>query len=868
MLYSNKNKNYMSEEKKFSLEEIDELLDKEESSFNFRELYTMLILNWQWFLLSIAACVLVAMLYLRYASPVFQVSSKMLIKDDGNRRRGAQDMLANMQDFGFISNSAGIENEVEILQSRILAQDAVKSLKLYATYMLEGTIKDDLIYKDQPVNVDLDPEHLNWFDEEYLNVVHSISLTIEKTANGYHVFGALYDGQNEHGAFNKVFKSLPTSFKTEFGTLTFTQNANANKGFVEQFEGGRNLLVTIVPPVVTAGSYVGNLTVAPTSKMTSIAELTLKDNNVRRAIDYLDALVASYNSQANADKNEIAMKTEEFINGRLEKIDTELGTTEGELESYKKRNRVTELTLDASQTVVQANQYSARLSEANSQIQLIDYLREFVDKPSNRYEIIPSNVGLTDQASVHLISQFNQNVLDRNRLLKSVSEQAPQVQTITGTLDEIRSSIRTALLQARRAADIMRQGVERQYSMYQNRVSSSPEQERVLTQIGRQQEVKSGLYLLLLQKREENSISLAATADKGKIIETPQFGGKVSPKNAIILLAAIVLGIAIPYGILFLIRLFSYRVEGHDDLAKLTTLPIVADVAVANESAKTTGGIVVHENRNNQIDEIFRGLRTNIQFMLSEGQNTILFTSSTSGEGKTFNAANVAMSFALLGKKVIICGLDIRKPALGALFNLKDTKAGITNILVKDHISAADVHEQISASGINANLDLLLAGPIPPNPAELLARHTMGDIIGLLKKEYDYVILDTAPVGLVTDTVQIAKFADVVCYVTREDYTPKSNVALLNSLVAEGKLQNVCVILNAVDMSKKKNGYYYGYGRYGKYGKYGYGKYGYGKYGHYGKYGYGSYGHYGTYGTYGNYASSHYGQKEDNSIKK
>ena len=858
----------MSEEKKFSLEEIDELLDKEESSFNFRELYTMLILNWQWFLLSIAACVLVAMLYLRYASPVFQVSSKMLIKDDGNRRRGAQDMLANMQDFGFISNSAGIENEVEILQSRILAQDAVKSLKLYATYMLEGTIKDDLIYKDQPVNVDLDPEHLNWFDEEYLNVVHSISLTIEKTANGYHVFGALYDGQNEHGAFNKVFKSLPTSFKTEFGTLTFTQNANANKGFVEQFEGGRNLLVTIVPPVVTAGSYVGKLTVAPTSKMTSIAELTLKDNNVRRAIDYLNALVASYNSQANADKNEIAMKTEEFINGRLEKIDTELGTTEGELESYKKRNRVTELSLDASQTVAQASQYSARLSEANSQIQLIDYLREFVDKPSNRYEIIPSNVGLTDQASVHLISQFNQNVLDRNRLLKSVSEQAPQVQTITGTLDEIRSSIRTALLQARRAADIMRQGVERQYSMYQNRVSSSPEQERVLTQIGRQQEVKSGLYLLLLQKREENSISLAATADKGKIIETPQFGGKVSPKNAIILLAAIVLGIAIPYGILFLIRLFSYRIEGHDDLAKLTTLPIVADVAVANESAKTTGGIVVHENRNDQIDEIFRGLRTNIQFMLSEGQNTILFTSSTSGEGKTFNAANVAMSFALLGKKVIICGLDIRRPALGALFNLKDTKAGITNILVKDHISAADVHEQISASGINANLDLLLAGPIPPNPAELLARHTMGDIIGLLKKEYDYVILDTAPVGLVTDTVQIAKFADVVCYVTREDYTPKSNVALLNSLVAEGKLNNVCVILNAVDMSKKKNGYYYGYGRYGKYGKYGYGKYGYGKYGHYGKYGYGSYGHYGTYGTYGNYASSHYGQKEDNSIKK
>ena len=855
----------MAEEKKISLEEIDELLDQEESSFNFRELYTMLILNWQWFLFSLVVCVALAVLYLRYATPVYEVSSKMLIKDDNGSRRRSSDMLANMQDFGFISNSAGIENEVEVLQSHILAREAVKSLKLYTTYKSDGLFKKQLIYRDQPLNVDLDPEHLNQFDEEYLDVVHQIQLTVRKTDQGYEAEGTLLNNGQEAGTFKQTFKALPAAVKTEFGTLTFTENPLAKQDAKEAFLKGGTLHVTLVPPVMMAANYVKKLSVAPTSKMTSIAELTLQDNNVRRAIDYLDALVAAYNGQANADKNEVALKTEEFINGRLEKIDAELGTTEGALESYKKRNRVTELSLDASQSVAQEGQYSAKLSEANSQIQLIDYLREFVDNPANKYEIIPSNVGLTDQASVGLIKEFNQIVLDRNRLLKSVSEQAPQVQTLTGTLNELRSSIRTALLQARRGADIMRNGIQRQYSMYKSRVSDSPEKERVLTQIGRQQEVKSGLYLLLLQKREENSISLAATADKGKIIETPQFGGKVSPKSAIILLAAIILGIAIPYGILFLIRLFSYRLEGHDDLAKLTTLPIVADVAVANESAKTTGGIVVHENRNDQIDEIFRGLRTNIQFMLTEGQKIILFTSSTSGEGKTFNAANVAMSFALLGKKVIICGLDIRKPALGVLFNLKDTKKGITNILVKDHLSTADVHEQISPSGINANLDLLLAGPIPPNPAELLARHTMGDVVGLLKQEYDYVILDTAPVGLVTDTLQIAKFADVVCYVTREDYTPKSNVGMLNQLVSEGKLQNVCVILNAVDMSKKKNGYYYGYGRYGKYGKYGYGKYGYGKYGHYGKYGYGNYG---TYGTYGNYATSHYGQKEDNSIKK
>ena len=464
----------MAEEKKLTLEEIDELLEKEESSFNFRELYTMLILNWQWFAISLVACLIVAFIYLRYASPVYQVSSKMLIKDDTNARRRStdmlanmqdlgSDMLANMQDLGFISNSAGIENEVEVLQSHILAREAVKNLKIYTTYKLDGIFKDDLIYKDQPVSVDLDPEHLSWFDEEFLNVVHSIRLTVKKNAEGYVVKGTLYNGSSNAGDFEHAFKSLPASVKTDFGTLTFTLNATAKKEAVEEFLKGRDLIVTIVPPVATAAKYVKNLSVAPTSKLTSIAELTLQDNNVRRAIDYLDALVAAYNGQANADKNEIALKTEEFINGRLEKIDAELGTTEGALESYKKRNRVTELSLDASQTVAQASQYSSKLSEANSQIQLIDYLREFVDNPSNKYDIIPSNVGLTDQASVALIAQFNQNVLDRNRLLKSVSEQAPQVQTLTSTLDEIRTSIRTALLQARRAADIMRQGIERQY---------------------------------------------------------------------------------------------------------------------------------------------------------------------------------------------------------------------------------------------------------------------------------------------------------------------------------------------------------------------------------------------------------------------
>ena len=485
-----------------------------------------------------------------------------------------------------------------------------------------------------------------------------------------------------------------------------------------------------------------------------------------------------------------------------------------------------------------------------------------VNNPKNKNQIIPSNVGLTDGASTQLIASYNKAVQDRNRLLTAASESAPQVQTLTETIEGLQSSIQTALLQARRSADINRQGIATEFGKYQGRISTAPIQERVLNQIGRQQDVKSGVYLLLLQKREENSIALAATADKGKLIDEPLYEGKVSPKSLIILLGAIFLAFAIPFGLIFLLDLFRYKIEGHDDVARYTDLPIIADVAVASDAVKTSAGIVVHENKNTQnkntqMDEIFRSLRTNIQFMLKGDEKVILFTSSTSGEGKTFTAANLAVSFALLGKKVILCGLDIRKPALGRLFGISDHFVGMTSLLTLDKVTNSALQSSIKKSGVNDNLDLLLAGPTPPNPTELLARENFAEVVELLKKSYDYVIFDTAPVGLVTDTLQIAAFANVSVLVCRADYTPKSAFGLLNNLSKEGKLPNACVVLNGIDMSRRKYGYYYGYGTYGKYGRYGYGRYG-----------YSSYGQYGNYGQYGRYAESHYSNKDDDSIKK
>ena len=836
------------EEKSVSLKELESIINKgaPASQIDFRKLYAVLVLNWHWFLLSLLVCVGAAVAYVKLVEPVYRVSARMLIKGEEKNSNNTQ-LLSKMEDFGFLTNSTGIENEVEILKSRILFRDVVKDLKLYTEYRRVEQILKPILYGKQPLNVDLDPAHLDSIDRELLTGANSIELTLTRENQYYVVKGQVLLDDEVTEVFARKFTTLPATFRCSLGSLTFT----ANPGY--DLDTADVCAVRILPPMEVATDYLRAMTIEPTSDQTAIALLTLKDKHVKRGMDFLRHLTVCYNRQANADKNEIALKTEEFINARINKINSELGTTEGAIEEFKRRNAVTDVGIDATSSVQMSSQFSAQLSEANAQVQIIDNLRQYVNSPGNRYQVIPTNIGINDATSTQLIESYNKAVQDRNRLLKAASEKAPQVQTLTSTIDELQASIQNSLLQARRSADINRQGIQSQYNKFQGKVSAAPVAERVLNQIGRQQDVKSGLYLMLLQKREENTISLAATADKGKLIDEPLLEGKVSPKGLLILLAALLLGLLIPAFFIWLRAWFRYKIEGHDDVAALTSLPIVADVAVASEQVKGEAGIAVQADSNTQIDEIFRSMRTNIQFMLKGSEKVIMFTSASSGEGKTFNAANLAMSFALLGKKVILCGLDIRKPALGRLFNVSErANGGMTSLLTMEKVNENDLRSQLVPSGLNPNLDLLLAGPIPPNPTELLARDSFGEVVAILRQLYDYVIFDTAPVGLVSDTIQIGKQADVTVYVCRADYTPKSALNILNDLSAEGKLPNPCVVLNGIDMSKRKYGYYYGYGRYGKVGRYGYG----------------AHSTYGHYGTYGQYAASHYGSKDDNSIKK
>ena len=661
----------MEENKNIAIENATE--QEEKSLIDFQKIYQTLILNWKWFVLSLIFCLGLAAIYLRYTTPIYQAYAKLIIKEEsGSRSRGA---LMNTTNFGTISNTSGIETEMEILRSRFMAEQTVRDLKLYTTYKSVGKVSDNLLYQNQPITVDIDPAHL-----EKLTGVINLEIDVEK--DGYHV-----SGNYGNHTFNKLITKLPASFQISAGTLTFTQNS------IVTAEPGSTFKVQIMSPKMASYGFAGRLGVSPSAKSNSIAQLVMTDPLPQRAADYLRQLVVCYNRQANEDKNEIAVNTEAFINSRLEKINAELGATESELQAYKQSHGIVTLGMSGGAGFGGKEEYSKELHEANTQVALINSLNEAMIENTGSYKTLPANVGLSDAGASQLINKYNELALERSRLLRSASETSPAVVPITEQMNELQNSIQASLDQTRKNYEIRRNSIAQQYNKYSAMANATPEQERMLTQIGRQQDVKSGLYLMLLQKREENSISLAATVDKGKLIDTPVAGGQISPKRSMIFLSALIAGLAIPFLILVVLTFFRYKIEGHDDVVALTKLPVLADVAVASDTAKTKADIVVHENKNNQMEEVFRSMRTNLQFILKENEKVILFTSSTSGEGKTFNAANLSVSFALLGKKVILLGLDIRKPRLSELFELDDHKHGITNLLVHDDPSWQMIQE-------------------------------------------------------------------------------------------------------------------------------------------------------------------------------
>lgn len=798
---------------------------EDEKPVDYKALFFEYLMYWPWILGCVIVMGIVMYAYLRYQAPVYNVNATVLIKQGDQTKNPSASPMQAMQDLGMLSMASNFDNEVEILRSRTLVKKVVNKLNLYINYKEAQTFRYPTdLYKTSPVQVWTTPEEAD-------RLFGPVTLEMTCTPDGKVDVEASYypDRDADEVTLHKHFDQLPGVLTTPVGVFTLSANSDSILAKIDQT---RTITATVVSPTAVATSYTASLSSEPTSKTTTIVALNLQNSNPRRGIDFINMLVALYNEDANNDKNEVAAKTAQFIDDRIGIINQELDTTESQLASFKQQAGLTDLSSDAQLALKENSAYQQKQAENATQIRLITFLKSYINDPKNEMEVIPANVGLADQGLSDLIIKYNDLLIERKRLLRTSNESNPAVVQLDAGIRATRANVQTTVDNVEKGLLITQSDLDREGKKYATRISNAPTQEKELMSITRQQEIKASLYLLLLQKREENAITLASTATNGRIIEEAMAGSTpVSPNKKMFYLIALILGIGIPVGVIYLRNLLRFKIEGRADVEKITDVPVVGDVPMVDTKGNP---IVVHENHNDLMEEVFRSVRTNIQYMLQEGQKVILFTSTSSGEGKSFTAGNLACSFAFMGKRVVIVGLDIRKPGLNKVFQISHKEKGITQYLADPEHT--DLLSLCQPSTVSSNLYILPGGTVPPNPTELVARKTLDQAIEILKANFDYVVLDTAPIGMVTDTQLIARVADLSVYVCRASYTHKSHYELINELKKDHKLPNLCTLINCIDMNQRKNGYYYGYGKYGKYGKYGYGK----KYGYGYGYGYGN----------------------------
>lgn len=789
--------------------------------WDYRIIVDAVVLNYKWFIISIVFFLALAVLYFLRTAPVYNTWSDLLIKeDDPYKTRMRTNSLADFSTLGFVTNSNGFDNEVAILGSFALSRRAVTNLKLYVSYAYDGFWRDQELYSNTPVTADMSPVDLD-------TLSRVIAIRITPSEQGYKI-----ESKFDDETIEQTVSSFPTNLKTPSGNVTLLPNPDPNIKFKD-----KALKIFIVRPKLVGDAYRSAMSIEATSKLTTIARISLDGTIPARTEDFLNELVRVYNESANEVKNEVALKTETFINNRIRLLDKELGSTESNLESFKKENRLANFESDADAAYRGIENYQEKQIELETQLMLVNSLREYVENSTNYMEIIPANLGITDAALNKSIADYNEQVVERKRLLATSPETSPVVQSVTTAIAALYPGIKHSLLTVYENLVVQKRSVDDQYNSYIKRLGQAPTQERELLDIERQQSVKAALYEILLQKREENSISLASTVDKAQVVDAAESSDfPVSPRKKLILLMSLFMGVAVPSSIIYLIyqlNLMKFKIEGRPDIKRLTEIPILADIFLTKALKEGERAIVVRENANGMMEETFRNLRTNIDFVLSKDEKVIIVTSMIAGEGKTFISSNLAMSEALLNRKVLLIGLDVRKPRLSRMFSLKTGHNGITTYLNSTDSSDEFLREQIFNTGLHSNFDVMPAGIVPPNPGEIISSERLDEAITRLRRWYDIIILDTPPLGLVSDSLLLGRVADATLVICRCDYSPKNNFTTLNEINQAKKLPKMNLVLNGIDLEQRKYGYYYGYGSYGKrYGRYG----SYGTYGHYGHY--------------------------------
>ena len=780
----------------------------EEEGISLNMLFSYFLDYWKLFLASFVVCVMGALMYLYFAVPEFRVDTKILLQDKEKGSFSSQtDMLV---DFGFQSQNTNVENEIEVINSMSVVRRAVLNSGLYVSYALPG-VYDRLIYKDSsPVRVSYADSLSNLYAPINLKFVFGEGSA--KVSYSYINEPKGIDVETSPVAIN----SYPYVLETVAGNVVIEKN-----NYIENPEG--ELLVTVSPLEDAARMYMACMGIAPISKSSSVAIMAVTTPVPANGVDFLNAVMESYNHVTNEDKRQVAFKTKDFLLRRIEVLNLELRGKEKELAAYKKKNNLVDPKLDDPIVLQNKNQYVKQLEELDLMIKSSKYLNDFVNNPENDMKVIPTTFGMTiDNSLVALINNYNNEVIKRNELLLTATESNPALKSSTAKVESMQKDLRSALDALGRSLKVQRDAIATYVANYTTRFASSPDLQRELLTIQRECEVKSGLYVMLLQKYEENDLSLAVTANNLRCIDAPMLTAKVAPNARMVLMIALFFSLLLPSLYIYLKELFRTKLKTVEEVQQLITVPHVGTIPVKKSVNGRENPIVVEKNSNDVMAESFRAMRTNLQFVMRKSSGKIImFTSTTSGEGKTFIASNLAVSTALLGKKVLLMGLDIRRPRLAEMFKFDPKAEGFTSYLAADEKDVAMLDDLIMHTNIAEGcFDILPAGIVPPNPAELLSGVNVERAMEYLSAKYDYIILDTAPVGLVSDSLILSRVADVVVYVVRLNYTGKYDLTFFDGLVKEGKLENVSVVVNGDEMAKKNR---YGYGGYGRrYVGYGY----------------------------------------------
>ena len=742
--------------------------------------------NWYWILLS---CILFGAwgiyTYLS-TTPRHTVDAKIMIRtSDSDSPLPQMEMLAMMGMGGMKQ----VEDEVAILTSRDILTQVVRDLDLQNEYRKKRKLR----WEGQYPSHDL----VMVYPETFLDTIkRTVRLEMKVRKNDYLV--KVRYGQRWNFSRHKV-KDVTVPFETCAGKIAINPN--------KPLEKGDKYRVVTMPMLPAVDKYTQTIAASPLKKESNVIVISTSTDMPQRAIDFINKEIDFYNLDAVVDKNIMASNTAAFIEERLRLIEDELAVAESNLEQYKERNGIVDLITEAEIYLHEGSEYKKQAVEIETQLNLVKYIGEYVSDETNKNSLIPANLGIEDPALIALVTEYNQLLLNRMRVQRTATTNNPVLSQMDLQLAVLRENIISSISSISNTLSIAKENIDKQFGKIESMRYGLPSQERQFVEVVRTKELKEQLYLFLYEKREENALTLASTVMPAKVIATPQMNPTPSAPNLkMIAMICLVLGVCFPIGIIYLYHFFNNKIsDDSKDLERRIKVPF-GGVLVQNHHGEH---VAVREGVNSASAELFRLLRTNIHFMLPPNTSNpvILVTSNINGEGKSYVATNMAMSLALLGKKVALVGLDIRKPMLAQYLNLPSQG------LLTSYLSDSDYTlEDVTIPSGTPGLDILPAGIVPPNPNELLMGERLDQLFAELRQRYDYIVVDSAPVALISDTFQLNRVADMTVYVCRARYTTFDLIDFLNNVHEQKRLPNIVTVLNGVNASKAGYGYGYGYG--------------------------------------------------------